>query len=81
MPSNPSITSFNALQPSIVRNIREAFDAAVKAVQDYRGPGAPPPSDDVRAKISKVIVGKARQGECDVNKLRDDALSTLHLTP
>ena len=79
MPSQPSITAYNVLQPSVVRTIREAFDDAVKAVEDRRGPGAPPPSDAVRAKIAKTIVGMARQGVCDVKRLRDETLTTLHL--
>lgn len=79
MQSEHSITSFNALQPTFVRSIREAFDDTIKAVEESRGPGAPPPSDDVRAKISKIIVAMARQGVCDVKRLRDDALSALHI--
>jgi hypothetical protein len=79
MQSQPSITAYNVLQPSVVRNIREAFDDAVKAVQEHRGPDAPPPSDDVRAKIAKTIVAMARHGVCDVKRLRDETLSALHL--
>ena len=79
MQSQPSITAYNVLQPSVVRNIREAFDDAVKAVQEHRGPDAPPPSDDVRAKIAKTIVAMARNGVCDVKRLRDETLSALHL--
>ena len=75
------ITAFNALQPSIVRTIREAFDDAVKTVETHRGPGAPPPSDDTRAKLAKAIVGMAKHGVCDLARLRDDALTALHLVP
>jgi hypothetical protein len=81
MQSENSITSFNALQPAFVRSIREAFDDTIKAVEERRGPGAPPPSDDVRAKISKLIVGMARHGVSDVKRLRDETLSALHLAP
>jgi len=80
MPDQTSITAHNALQPAVVRKIREAFDDAVKTVEDLRGPGAPPPSDDTRAKLAKAIVGMARHGVCDVKRLRDEALSALHLT-
>lgn len=79
MQEHHSITSFNALQPIIVRNIREAFDDTIKAVEESRGPGAPPPSNDVRAKISKMIVGMARHGVSDVRRLRDETLSALHI--
>ena len=81
MPSQPSITAFNVLQPSVVRNIREAFDDAVTAIETYRGPGAPPTSDAMRAKLAKMIVGMARHGVCDAKRMRDDALTALNLAP
>ena len=81
MPSQPSITAYNVLQPNVVRNIREAFDDAVSAIETYRGPGAPPPSDAMRAKLAKMIVGMARHGVCDVKRMRDDALTALNLAP
>jgi len=67
------ITAYNALEPSVVRKIREAFDGAVKEVESRRG-DAP---DHTRAKLAREIVGLARHGECDVNRLRAAALSTL----
>ena len=79
MPNQTSITSHNALAPAVVRKIREAFDDAVKTVEDLRGPGAPPPSDDTRAKLAKTIVDMAKNGVCDVKRLRDETLTTLHL--
>jgi hypothetical protein len=81
MPNQPSITAYNALQPSVVRKIREAFDDAMATVEASRGPHAPPPSEDTRAKLAKTIVDMARNGVCDVKRLRDEALSALHLAP
>ena len=73
------ITAYNVLEPRVIRTIREAFDDAIKTVQEYRGPDAPPPSDSLRAKLAKQIVVMARTGECNAISLRDRALSTLHL--
>jgi hypothetical protein len=78
MPNQPCITSYNALQPNVVRKIREAFDDAVATVEANRGPLA---SEDTRAKLAKTIVHMARNGVCDVKRLRDEALSALHLAP
>jgi len=69
-----SITAYNVLAPIVVRNIREAFDGAVKEIESRRGVDAP---DATRAKIARQIVGLAKHGECDVNRLRAAALSAL----
>jgi hypothetical protein len=71
------ITSFNVLQPSIVRTIREAFDDAVQELEQRRGAGAPPLSYDTRAKLARRLVDLARHGECDFQRLRMAALSAL----
>ena len=80
MPDAP-ITTFNALQPSIVRTIREAFDDALKMVDERRGPNAPPSTDDTRAMLAKAIVNMAKHGICDAARLRDEALKALRLLP
>lgn len=66
------ITSFNCLEPRVVRTIREAFDDCVRELEKRRGAGV---SDDVRAKLAKRLVDLARHGECDFQKLRSAALS------
>lgn len=73
------ITAFNVLEPRVIRSIREAFDDALKTMQQNRGPDAPPPCDGVRAKLAKQIVVMARTGECSADSLRDRALSALQL--
>ena len=79
MPDQHRITAYNVLEPRVIRTIREAFDDAVRTVQEYRGPDAPPPSDGLRAKLAKQIVVMARTGECSANRLRDGALSALRI--
>ncbi len=73
------ITAHNALEPWVIRTIREAFEDAMRTVQEQRGPDAPPPSDSIRAKLAKQIVALARTGECSANRLRDRALNALQL--
>src|SRR4249920_77223 len=68
------ITAYNALEPIIVRNIREAFDGAVKELEILRGFAAPP---ETLAQLARVIVDQARHGECDVGRLRGAALSAI----
>jgi hypothetical protein len=69
------ITSFNVLEPRVVRTIREAFDDAVRELEVRRaGMGV---TDDMRAKLAKRLVDLARHGECDLQKLRNAALSAL----
>ena len=80
MSDQNSITAHNLLEPWLVRTIREAFDDAIRMVQERRGPDAPPPSDGMRAKLAKQIVGLARTGECDADRLREKALSALQLS-
>ena len=79
MPNQICITAQNVLEPWVIRTIREAFEEAIKAVQEHRGPDAPPPSDGIRAKRAKQIVSMARTGECSTNRLRDGALNALQL--
>jgi hypothetical protein len=74
MPSH--ITSFNALQPRVVRTIREAFDDAVKEIEERRGYDVP---EDARAKLARRLVDLAKHGECDFQRLRMAALTTLPL--
>jgi hypothetical protein len=70
------ITSFNALQPRVVRTIREAFDDAVKEIEERRGYDVP---EDARAKLARRLVDLAKHGECDFQRLRTAALTTLPL--
>ena len=73
------INTLNTVNFAAVRTIRVAFEDAVKEVQERRGADAPPPSDDTCARLARQIVELAKWGERDVIRLREDALSALHL--
>ena len=75
--SDPSITCYNTLRPAVVRTIREAFDDAVKEIEQRRGAGAPPLSQDMQAKVAKHLVDMAKHGECSFEQLRSAALSAI----
>ena len=70
-----SITAYNTLQPSVVRTIREAFDDAVKEIEQRRG--ALPECD--RAKVARHLVEMARHGECTFERLRGAAMDAIPL--
>lgn len=72
MPSD--ITSFNVLEPRVVRTIREAFDDAVLEIEHCVGA---PLTEDSRAKVARRLVELAKHGECDFQRLRSAALSAL----
>lgn len=74
---NPEITTFNPLQPIVVRTIREAFDDVVQELEQRRGELAPPLPKDTRAKLARHLVELARHGERDFDRLRTAALNTL----
>ncbi len=74
---NPQITSFNPLQPIVVRTIREAFDDVVQELEQRRGVQAPPLPKDTRARLARQLVELARHGERDFDRLRMAALSAL----
>lgn len=72
--SHTDITSFNVLEPRVVRTIREAFDDVVQEIQKRRGIDVP---EDTRAKLARQLVELARRGECDRQRLSNAALTTL----
>lgn len=72
--SQTHITSYNVLEPRVVRTIREAFDDAVHEIQQRRGADVP---EDTRAKLARRLVEMARHGECDFQRLRSAALTAL----
>jgi hypothetical protein len=72
--SHTDITSFNVLEPRVVRTIREAFDDVVQEIQTRRGADVP---QDTRAKLARKLVELARRGECDFQRLRSAALTAL----
>ena len=72
------INTLNTVNFAAMRVIREAFDDALKEVQVRRG-SATPPSDDTREKLARQILDLAKLGERDAIRLRDGALSALHL--
>ena len=69
---NPSITSFNPLQPVVIRTIREVFDVAVNELEMRQGHASLP--RDTRSKLARRIVDLARHGERDFDRLRTAAL-------
>jgi hypothetical protein len=75
MPQISSITCFNALPPTLVRTIHEAFDDAVVVLERNWARG----SDSDRAVLARHIVDLAKHGECDASRLRDGALAAIHL--
>jgi len=74
-----SITNHNVLPPALVRTIHEAFDDAVTTIETLRGPYPAPVAKRIRAAVARTIVELARHGECDVERLRDEALKAVHL--
>lgn len=74
--STTDITSFNVLQPNVVRTIREAFDDALKEIETRHGADIP---KDIQVKLARRLVELARHGECDFQRLRAAALTNLPL--
>ncbi len=73
-----SITNQNALAPTIVRTIHEAFDDAVKTLETHRGPCSRHASERMRSAVARRIVDLAKHGECDFGRLRNGALDALY---
>lgn len=73
--SDSSITAYNTLQPIVVRTIREAFDDAVKEIEERRG--ALPECE--RARVARHLVDMARHGECSFERLRGAAIDAVPL--
>jgi hypothetical protein len=72
------INTLNTVNFAAMRVIREAFDDAVKEVEVRRGKTLLP-SDDTRAKLARQILNLAKGGERDAIRLRDGALTALHI--
>jgi hypothetical protein len=70
-----AITSYNTLQPIVVRTIREAFDDAVREIEQKRG--ALPECE--RVKVARHIVEAAKHGECSFERLRGAAMEAIPL--
>jgi len=68
-----AITSYNTLQPIVVRTIREAFDDAVREIEQRRG--ALPEYE--RAKVARHLVDMAKHGECSFERLRGAAIEAV----
>lgn len=73
--SDSSITAYNTLQPIVVRTIREAYDDALKEIEERRG--ALPECE--RAKVARHLVDMARHGECSFERLRGAAIEAVPL--
>lgn len=72
------INTLNTVNFAAMRVIREAFDNAVKEIENRRGKSLSP-SDDTRAKVARQILTLAKSGERDAIRLRDGALTALHI--
>jgi hypothetical protein len=72
---DPSITSYNTLQPIVVRTIREAFDDAIKEIEQRHG--ALPECE--RSKLARHLVDMAKHGECSFERLRGAAIEAAPL--
>jgi len=72
------INTLNTVNFAAMRVIREAFDDAVKEIETRRG-RILPPSDDTRAKLARQILSLAKSGERDAIRLRNGALTALHI--
>jgi hypothetical protein len=72
------INTLNTVNFAAMRSIREAFDDAVKEIEARRGKSLLP-SDDTRAKVARQILTLAKSGERDAIRLRDGALTALHI--
>jgi hypothetical protein len=72
------INTLNTVNFAAMRVIREAFDDAVKEVEVRRGLSVLR-SDETRAKLARQILDLAKSGERDAIRLRDGALSALHI--
>ena len=72
------INTLNTVNFAAMRSIREAFDDAVKEIEARRGK-ALLPSDETRAKVARQILTLAKSGERDAIRLRDGALTALHI--
>lgn len=75
MPVTRTINTLNTINPAAIRSIREAFEDAVRRLET-RQPLCDLP-DSLRASLARQIVELAREGERDVDRLRDGALAAL----
>jgi hypothetical protein len=73
------INTLNTVNFAAMRVMREAYDDALKQVQVRRGLPTLPADDDTRSKLAQEILALAKHGERDVIRLRDGALTALHI--
>jgi hypothetical protein len=78
MPNNAAVTSFNLLPPVLRRTVHDAYDDAMQTLDAREGCDKWLSYRDMRVTIARHIVGQARQGECDVERLRASALRAVH---
>ena len=73
------INTLNTVNFAAMRVMREAYDDALKQVQVRRNLPTLPTDDDTRSKLAQEILALAKHGERDVIRLRDGALTALHI--
>jgi predicted aminopeptidase len=63
----------------MLRAIHTAYDDALAVVQERQGCDRWLMQDWIHKTLARHIVEQARQGECDVVRLRLNALNAIHL--
>lgn len=79
MPSSTAVTSFNLLPPHFRRAIHDAYDDTMETLETRYGCGRWLTYESVRMTVARHIVDQAKHGECDVERLRESALTAIHL--
>lgn len=79
MANATSVTSFNLLPPVLRRTIHEAYDDAMEVLGTRQGCNQWLTYQTMSMTVARHIVEQAKQGECDVERLRVSALSAVYL--
>ena len=79
MPSPSGVTAFNLLPPALRRTIHDAYDDTMEILEARRGTHRWPSYNTIRMTVARHIVERATHGECNAQRLRDSALTAVHL--
>ena len=78
MPYPAAVTSFNQLPPTLRRTIHNAYEDAMETLEARHGRDKWLTYETIRMTVSRHIVEQARHGECDVQRLRENALAVVY---